>query len=38
MKRFALLSKKVREIMDLLSRQGGSNEEEAMFSKRQIGP
>ena len=40
MKRFAQLSKKIREIMDLLSRQGGSgaNEEDAMFSKRHLGP
>jgi hypothetical protein len=40
MKRFAQLSKKIREIMDILSRQGGSgaNEEDAMFSKRHLGP
>lgn len=40
MKRFAQLSKKIREIMDLLSRQGGgaNNEEDAMFSKRHLGP
>ena len=40
MKRFAQLSKKIREIMDLLSRQGGArnDEEDAMFSKRHLGP
>lgn len=40
MKRFAQLSKKIREIMDLLSRQGGSGNdgEDAMFSKRHLGP
>ena len=40
MKRFAQLSKKIREIMDLLSRQGGAtdNGEDAMFSKKHLGP
>lgn len=41
MKRFAQLSKKIREIMDLLSRQGGADgghEQDAMFSKRHLGP
>lgn len=40
MKRFAQLSKKIREIMDLLSRQGGqgADEADAMFSKRHLGP
>jgi len=40
MKRFAQLSKKIREIMDLLSRQGGpgDTEQDAMFSKKPLGP
>jgi hypothetical protein len=40
MKRFAQLSKKIREIMELLARQGGNNDntEDAMFSKRHLGP
>lgn len=39
MKRFAQLSKKIKEIMELLSKQGGgANEEDAMFSKRHLGP
>jgi len=41
MKRFAQLSKKIREIMELLARQGGGNDgnvEDAMFSKRHLGP
>ena len=40
MKRFAQLAKKIREIMDLLNRQGGgtANEADAMFSKKPIGP
>lgn len=40
MKRFAQLSKKIREIMDLLSRQGGGGpgEDDAMFSKKHLGP
>jgi len=39
MKRFAQLSKKIREIMELLAKQGtGDNEQDAMFSKRHLGP
>jgi hypothetical protein len=40
MKRFAQLSKKIREIMELLARQGGNdpNTDDAMFSKRHLGP
>ena len=39
MKRFAQLSKKIKEIMELLSKQGGGpNEDDAMFSKRHLGP
>lgn len=38
MKRFAQLSKKIKEIMELLNRQGGGHEEDAMFSKRHLGP
>ena len=39
MKRFAQISKKIREIMDILSRQGGpENEQDAMFSKKHLGP
>lgn len=40
MKRFAQLSKKIREIMDILSRQGGGGgqTEDAMFSKKHLGP
>ena len=38
MKRFAQLSKKIREIMDLLARQGGPGEDDAMFSKKPYGP
>lgn len=40
MKRFAQLSKKIREIMDLLARQGGDtlNTDDAMFSKKPYGP
>jgi len=41
MKRFAQLSKKIREIMELLSRQGtdnNNNTDDAMFSKRHLGP
>ena len=39
MKRFAQLSKKIKEIMELLSKQGGGdNEQDAMFSKRHLGP
>jgi hypothetical protein len=40
MKRFAQLSKKIREIMELLAKQptGGQNTEDAMFSKKPFGP
>ena len=39
MKRFAQLAKKIREIMDLLNRQGtAGNEDDAMFSKKPLGP
>jgi hypothetical protein len=39
MKRFAQLSKKIREIMDLLAKQGGGpGEDDAMFSKKHLGP
>lgn len=40
MKRFAQLSKKIREIMELLARQGvdQGNVDDAMFSKRHLGP
>lgn len=38
MKRFAQLSKKIKEIMELLNRGGGNTEDDAMFSKRHLGP
>jgi hypothetical protein len=39
MKRFAQLSKKIREIMENLANRGGAtNEEDAMFSKKHLGP
>ena len=39
MKRFAQLSKKIREIMDLLAKHGtGPAEDDAMFSKKHLGP
>lgn len=40
MKRFAQLSKKIREIMELLAKQGMGNDnvDDAMFSKRHLGP
>ena len=39
LKRFAALSKKIKEIMDLLSgRANTANEDDAMFSKRHLGP
>ena len=38
MKRFAQLSKKIKEIMELLNKGGSGNEEDAMFSKRHLGP
>lgn len=42
MKRFAQLSKKIREIMDILSRQGGGGAQgqtdDAMFTKKHLGP
>jgi hypothetical protein len=39
MKRFAQLSKKIKEIMEMLSRLNNpQHEEDAMFSKRHLGP
>jgi len=39
MKRFAQLSKKIREIMELLAKKGGHDEEDdAMFTKKPYGP
>ena len=39
MKRFAQLSKKIREIMEIIARLGdNSNVDDAMFSKRPLGP
>ena len=40
LKRFAALSKKIKEIMDLLQKQmnGNVNEDDAMFSKKHLGP
>ena len=39
MKRFAQLSKKIREIMELLAKKGDNPEEDdAMFTKKHIGP
>ena len=38
-KKIALLTKKIREILDIISRLGGnSNEDDAMFTKRPYGP
>lgn len=38
MRRFSQLSKKIREILDLLNRGGGEINEDGMFTKKQIGP
>ena len=39
MKRFALINKKIKEILDLLAKQGNNpNEDDAMFSKKHLGP
>lgn len=38
MKRFAQLSKKLKEIMELLSKDKEADEQDAMFSKRRLGP
>ena len=39
MKRFAQLSKKIKEILDMLAKQGtAENEDDAMFTKRHLGP
>lgn len=38
MKRFTQLSKKIKEIMDILMNKEEDNEHEAMFSKRHLGP
>lgn len=38
MRRFSQLSKKIREILDLLNRGGGDVEDNGMFTRRQIGP
>lgn len=38
-KRFNMLNKKIKEIMDILARQGnGEHEDDAMFSKKPLGP
>ena len=38
MRRFSQLSKKIREILDLLNRDSGEMNEDGMFTKKHIGP
>lgn len=39
MKRFAQINKKIKDLMDLMQKQGhAENEEDAMFTKKNLGP
>jgi len=39
MKRFAQLSRKIKEILDILAKQGNQpNEDDAMLTKKKLGP
>lgn len=37
-KRFAVLAKKIKEIMELLGKRASTAEDDAMFTKKQLGP
>jgi hypothetical protein len=38
LKRFAVLAKKIKDIMELLDRRASTAEDDAMFTKKHLGP